>query len=206
MSDFKIIDQFCIIHHKLKKKSTPNNDTIFKEYTFGEMYLSNIESEIQESFNINNPTFLINFKPITEKATLIEWIDYRLDEKRIIKYKHLGEAFFELKDFSPNPPETICLNIVNNYLKQLREYSTERYGKEPFFKINGAILNENEARSQLVSTISNGSAGLDTEHELIPDPSGQNRIIYQPWFYEREAGVDLQDGYITLENTYSQES
>ena len=175
------------------------------DITFGEDFLIYIELEIKDKYNIDKPKFLFNFNSFNNRRSLIDWFDNILYENRFVKYKHVKNNIFELKDFAPNQLDKICNKLVTEYLKNVKQYTSKKYGKyDVFFNIGYGIYSEQEIRKELLFHLKNGVAsGIWEENDLVPDlNNNNNRIILYLTFHEEEIDIDLDSGFLILENKY----
>ena len=181
------------------------DETLYVEHEL----LGCIEDDIEKKYNITNPIFIYNFKKydfkkFKDREAMSDWFEVVTSEKRFVKYKHIKDNIFELKDFSPDPSDEVCNNDVLELVKIIKTIAFEKHSNtSPFFKIGYGIYNEKEAKKELLLYLKNTNNFTTTKGNLIKDlkPHG-NRIIYEVSFGLNSIQDDIRNGFIELENKY----
>ena len=171
--------------------------------SFGEGWFLTIESIIKRKFKIKNPIFIVD-KQKWDRNKIIHWAEHIIEEERWIKYKHLSEDIFELKDFSPDPSNQACKKVALEFINWVKDYVNQSHKQNDFYFKNGhAIYSEKEIMQELLFQLRRGQASLGTSVEKpLPDPKpNSNRLIFSLWdSWAREIDIDIEEGFLELEN------
>jgi len=175
--------------------------------TNGEDLLGWIKSDIEEKYNVQNPIFVYNFKQFKTKDQIFEWINKNLQKERFIKYKKISNNTFELKDFSPDPPDKICFDLAIKCIDTVKKRAEEQYKKEPIFYIcssKNIIYEQKEIIKELIFYMRLwGQATIWEDINPISDPNPiKNRLIYNLVFHVQEIYFDIDSNFLELENKY----
>ena len=175
--------------------------------SFGEGWFLTIESIIKRKFKIKNPIFIVD-KQKWDRNKIIHWAEHIIEEEeRWIKYKHLSEDIFELKDFSIDPSNEICEKMATEFINSTKLYTQKNYQTKTFFmKIGRTIYSEKESFHEIIKLLREGRSDIDmaSNFEPIKDPKpSSNRIIFEYWgCCNREIDVDIEEGFLELENKF----
>ena len=158
-----------------------------------------IESDIEKKYDIKNARLKIEGKIVIDYQQIVDWIDENSwDEDGVcwIKYRHISDDLFELKQFPPNPPVNVCKKIAQDYINLVKEKVAS-----PFFKIGEEVYDEKEASTILLRGLKRGYSRIGHFENLIPDPEiDGNRKIYHVYFSEDSLHEEMKSGYRILED------
>ena len=163
--------------------------------SFGEEWLREIEFEIGEKYNISVVKFIIDDQLPKKEKFIIKWINNKLFEDKWVKYKHIKDDLFELKDFFPDPPINVCCKKVEGFI-----ISIKKTYDNPYFKIHGLIYNEKEAKKELYNLLRSGFSEIFCSMISLKDSmDNKKRIILDTWVQKEEMFHQISSGYLVLE-------
>jgi len=174
-----------------------NPSALGKIYSEGEYLLDVIEREIKTKYSIHKPLFVFNFKKYFNKDDLIRRIDNIVSQKRWVKYKHLENNLFELKDFYPDPSDEICYKEA---LDSINEYENDVC----FFEVGTVFYSKDEVLKIIINCLREGVSRIWIENELVNNTNLRTtKTTYKITFCEEsEPEVDIESGFRQLENKY----
>ena len=182
----------------------------FEVCTFGESYLCFIEYEIKQNFKVDSPAFIFNFNKFYCRKEVIYWIDDILEKDRVVRYRFLRDNVFELKDFSPDPSDEACENLIEEFLNssykiygssdlffQVVDFEDSKY----FFEV---VNNKKEARRELLYSMRQGRSRIVSFDDFFSDlkPPGDRKIVMISVEDESELGREFDNNFVTFENKY----
>ena len=165
-------------------------------------WVNAIKKDIFKKYNIKNIDFFVNEKKIENKA-LEQWLKkFALHPDFHVKYKHLKNNLFELKQFSSNPPDKISNQIISEYLKKI-PFSNKKTlfllthpGDERNTVLGDSLYNKNEIKRELLYLFRIGFSKISSYKDPTETP---NEIIYHLLSSQESLENMLQSGYLKLE-------
>jgi len=67
-----------------------------------------IKLDIEKKYQIYNPMFEIKNQIIENENEVVAWVVRARKNEKWVKYKHIKNGIFALKEYFPCPPEDLC--------------------------------------------------------------------------------------------------
>lgn len=170
---------------------------MLKEFSSGEEWLELIKIDIETKYKDKQPVFIKEGKIINDKKKIADWITENLWNRLWVQYKRVNSTGYELVVVDPNPPDDICLGVVESFLDETNKYY--KNAKTIQYKLGETeeIYSEEEARKKLFDFLKAGWSSLHME--LTSSPQEEIFPIVKVCISEREEDLLINSGYLYFE-------